>query len=64
MSRIDYKPWKVTIVESDSYRGQEVLDKIYFDNEQEARDYARPINANLTAKVTPECYIFAEVSPC
>jgi len=61
---LGYKPWKVTIVESDRFRGQEVLDKKYFSNEDDARNYAKPINDKNVSRETPECYIFATVEPC
>ena len=58
--------WKVTITESDSFRGQEVLDVLVYDNQDEADAKAAQVNSKLKRSLKgggpiPDCFIFAEV---
>ena len=62
MPRID-KPtaYKVVIIESERGWGQKVDEELYFDNEAEAREYARAYNAKYnTATEVPDWYMRAD----
>lgn len=64
MPEIVCRIWKVTVIESDSFSGQKVIDTRFFTSEKEANDFAQPINAKNNKAQTPDYYIFATVNPC
>jgi hypothetical protein len=53
--------WRVQIIESDRFRGQELLDTKLYKTEKEALAAAKKVNRKLTDDEVPECYIFARV---
>jgi hypothetical protein len=57
------KLWKVAIIESDRFRGQEILDVAFYDDEEEAIESARAVNYRRDfVGPVPETYIYAEVT--
>jgi hypothetical protein len=61
MPRIE-KPtaYRVDLIEHERGWGSKVDEVLYFDNEAEAREYARSFNAKNTAKEVPDWYMIAE----
>lgn len=54
--------WKVTVIESDRFRGQEVLDVTFYDDEAEAHAAFREVNDRIDGSLPPpECYIYADM---
>lgn len=53
--------WRVQIIESDRFRGQELLDTKLFKSEKAALAAANKVNRKLKDDDVPECYIFARV---
>jgi hypothetical protein len=61
MARIE-RPivYRVDLIEYERGWGSKVDERIYFDNEAEARKYCEDFNAKNTAKVVPDWYMVAE----
>ena len=61
MARID-RPvgYRVDIIESERGWSSKVDEVLYFDNEEEAREYARAFNARNTAAAAPDWYMRAD----
>ena len=53
--------FKVTLTEYDRFSGRDVLDVLYFDNEDEARQYAIDYNTKHNNKdYVPDWYVRAD----
>lgn len=61
MARIE-KPttYRVDLIEYERGWGSKVDETLYFDNEAEAREYAKTFNAKNTSKEVPDWYMIAE----
>jgi hypothetical protein len=61
MARIE-KPtaYRVDIIESERGWGQKLDETLYFDNEEEAREYVRAFNARNTETTVPDWYMRAD----
>ena len=61
MARID-RPvgYRVDLIEYERGWGSKVDEVLYFDNEEEAREYARAFNARNTATTVPDWYMIAD----
>jgi hypothetical protein len=61
MARID-RPvgYRVDLIESERGWGSKIDEVLYFDNEEEAREYARAFNARNTAATAPDWYMRAD----
>ncbi len=61
MARID-RPvgYRVDLIEYERGWGSKVDDTLYFDNEEEAREYVRSFNAKNTATTVPDWYMIAD----
>ena len=61
MARID-RPvgYRVDLIESARGWGSKIDEVLYFDNEEEAREYARAFNARNTAATAPDWYMRAD----
>jgi len=61
MSRISLpKGYKVQVVEYERGWGSKVDESIYFDNEEEAKNYVTQYNKVNTAKTAPDWYMIAK----
>ena len=61
MARID-RPvgYRVDLIEYERGWGSKIDETIYFDNEEEAREYVRSFNARNTATTVPDWYMIAD----
>ena len=61
MARID-RPvgYRVDLIEYERGWGSKIDETIYFDNEEEAREYVRSFNAKNTATTVPDWYMIAD----
>lgn len=61
MARID-RPvgYRVDLIEYERGWGSKVDDTLYFDNEEEAREYVKTFNARNTATTVPDWYMIAD----
>lgn len=61
MARID-RPvgYRVDLIEHERGWGSKIDEVLYFDNEAEAREYARAFNARNTAATAPDWYMIAD----
>jgi hypothetical protein len=51
---------RVDIMEYERGWGSKLEETLYFDNEDEAKEYCRNFNAKNTAKEVPDWYMIAE----
>lgn len=51
--------YQVDLIEYERGWGSKVDDTLYFDNEEEAREYVSKFNAKNTAKEVPDWYMIA-----
>ncbi len=61
MARID-RPvgFRVDLIEYERGWGSKVDETIYFDNEEEARQYCKDFNAKNTSTTVPDWYMIAD----
>lgn len=61
MARIE-KPtaFRVDLIEYERGWGSKIDETLYFDNENEAREYVSTFNSKNTAKEVPDWYMIAE----
>ena len=61
MAQID-RPiaYQVDLVEYERGYGSRLDESLYFDNEEEARNYVQTFNTRNTARTAPEWYMVAE----
>lgn len=61
MARID-RPvgYRVDLIEYERGWGSKVDETLYFDNEEEAREYVKTFNARNTATTVPDWYMIAD----
>ena len=61
MARID-RPvgYRVDLIEYERGWGSKIDETLYFDNEEEAREYVRSFNAKNTATTVPDWYMIAD----
>jgi hypothetical protein len=52
--------YRVDLVEHDRFLGSKLDESLYFDNEEEARNYVQSFNTRNTARTAPEWYMVAE----
>jgi hypothetical protein len=52
--------YRVDLVEHERGWGSKLDESLYFDNEDEARNYVQTFNARNTAKTAPDWYMVAE----
>jgi hypothetical protein len=52
--------YRVDIIERERGYGAKLDQTMYFDNEEEARNYVQTFNARNTAKTAPDWYMVAE----
>ena len=52
--------YRVDLVEHDRFLGSKLDESLYFDNEDEARNYVQSFNTRNTARTAPEWYMVAE----
>lgn len=52
--------WRVDIIESERNWGQKIDERKFFDDEQEAVDFAREFNSKNTEDTVPDWYMRAE----
>lgn len=62
MARINGSVYRVDIIESERGWGSRLDEVLYFDNEQEAREYCLKYNTNNTAPIfpVPDWYMIAQ----
>jgi len=58
--QINVKAFKVIIIESERGWGSKIDRVLYFDNEQEAKDYCKEFNSKNTSEVVPDWYMYAD----
>ena len=51
---------RVDLVEHDRFLGSKLDESLYFDNEDEARNYVQTFNARNTERTAPDWYMVAE----
>jgi len=54
------KAYRVDLIEHERGWGSKVDDRIYFDNEEEAKEYIRKYNAKNDKPYVPDWYMTAE----
>jgi hypothetical protein len=52
--------YRVDLIEYERGWGSKIDDTLYFDNEEEAREYVKKFNAKNTEKVVPDWYMIAD----
>jgi hypothetical protein len=52
--------YRVDLVEHERGWGSKLDESLYFDNEDEARNYVQTFNTRNTARTAPEWYMVAE----
>jgi hypothetical protein len=53
------KTWRVDIMEYERGWGSRLDESIYFDNEEEAKNYVTKFNSQNTANTVPDWYMVA-----
>lgn len=52
--------YRVDLIEYERGWGSKIDETLYFDNEEEAREYVKKFNARNTATTVPDWYMIAE----
>ena len=52
--------YRVDLIEYERGRGSKIDETLYFDNEEEAREYVKTFNARNTATTVPDWYMIAD----
>ena len=52
--------YRVDLIEYERGWGSKIDETLYFDNEEEAREYVKTFNARNTATTVPDWYMIAE----
>lgn len=52
--------YRVDLIEYERGWGSKIDETLYFDNEQEAREYVREFNSKNTATEVPDWYMIAD----
>ena len=52
--------YRVDLIEYERGWGSKIDETLYFDNEEEARQYCKDFNAKNTAKEAPDWYMIAD----
>lgn len=52
--------YRVDLIEYERGWGSKIDETLYFDNEEEAREYCREFNAKNTATQVPDWYMIAD----
>jgi hypothetical protein len=52
--------YRVDVIERERGWGSKIDQTLYFDNEEEARNYVQTFNSKNTARTAPEWYMVAE----
>jgi hypothetical protein len=61
MARINRpQAYRVDVIERERGWGSKLDESLYFDNEDEARNYVQTFNARNTATTVPDWYMVAE----
>ena len=60
MAQVEFSRHKVTLYEFELGWGSRVDDTLYFETEDEARNYVKNFNSKNTASTAPDWYMVAE----
>lgn len=60
MAQINVTGYRVDIVEHERGWGSKIVNTVYFDNEEEARQHVLMYNSSNTSKEVPDWYMIAE----